>query len=268
MRLISLLSLTRWFEVVDLHSAWFLSIDFNVRCENNAWIEVQGTTYKGYEESGSIWCYQRGKRSSCALGCDIGLLSMFTRPWSSSLDLSQYPRCWEVWFNRVFHCQILKLVRDEFLTEWYSIHEYMPIVNLKWMQWIKLPSSTFGETCDTEGYLHSIDSFSFVTIQDYILIMQNINYSKIVCSPKLRRHFRIKFICQLTYKSNVKWNLSNIHTGWDFASMRVTGKPRRTSPLLQQVQCLARKSRVPKEEGDHNHKTLHPSVRGNNKIRG
>ena len=32
-------------------------------------------------------------------------------------------------------------------------------VGLKFMQWIGLPSSTFGETCETEGYLRSIDIF-------------------------------------------------------------------------------------------------------------
>ena len=42
------------------------------------------------------------------------------------------------------------------------------------MQWIGLPSSTFGETCEAEGYLCSIDSFFLVTNQDYILITQNI----------------------------------------------------------------------------------------------
>ena len=34
-------------------------------------------------------------------------------------------------------------------------------VGWKWMQWIGLPSSTFGETCKTEGYLRSIDGFFF-----------------------------------------------------------------------------------------------------------
>ena len=32
-------------------------------------------------------------------------------------------------------------------------------VGLKWMQWIRLLSSTFGETYETEGYLRSIDIF-------------------------------------------------------------------------------------------------------------
>ena len=30
-------------------------------------------------------------------------------------------------------------------------------VGFKFIQWIGLPSSTFGETCETEGYLRSID---------------------------------------------------------------------------------------------------------------
>ena len=38
------------------------------------------------------------------------------------------------------------------------------------VQWIGLPSSTLGETCETKGYLCLIDSF-FVTNQDYILII-------------------------------------------------------------------------------------------------
>ena len=79
-------------------------------------------------------------------------------------------------------------------------------VGFKWMQWIGLPASTFGETCETKGYLCSIDSFS-----------------KILWNPKLRWQFRIKYICQLysflflktscdtlDSKLNVIWNLSNI----------------------------------------------------------
>ena len=98
-------------------------------------------------------------------------------------------------------------------------------VGLKWMQWIGLPSSTFRETCETKGYLCSIDSF-FVTNQDCSLIVQNISFSKLLCNPKLRWHLRIKCICQLIWflflktscdtldlKLNVKWNLSNIHIG-------------------------------------------------------
>ena len=34
-------------------------------------------------------------------------------------------------------------------------------VGLNFMQWIGMPSSTFGETCKTEGYLHSIDRFFY-----------------------------------------------------------------------------------------------------------
>ena len=68
-------------------------------------------------------------------------------------------------------------------------------VGLKVMQWIGLPSSTFGEKCEAEGYLHSID----VTNQDCILIIQNISFPKILCKPKLRRHFGIKCRCHLTF---------------------------------------------------------------------
>ena len=59
-------------------------------------------------------------------------------------------------------------------------------VSLKWMQWIGLPPSTFGETCKPNEYLRSIDSFVFVTNQDRISIIQNIGLSKILCKPKLR----------------------------------------------------------------------------------
>ena len=34
-------------------------------------------------------------------------------------------------------------------------------MGLKVMQWIGLPSLTFEETCETEGYLRSIDRFIF-----------------------------------------------------------------------------------------------------------
>ena len=62
------------------------------------------------------------------------------------------------------------------------------------MQWIGLPPSTFGETCEIEGYLRSIDSF-LVTNQDCILIIQNMFfYSKILCNPNLRWHFKIKYM--------------------------------------------------------------------------
>jgi hypothetical protein len=59
-------------------------------------------------------------------------------------------------------------------------------VSLKKIQWTGLPSSTFGETCETEGYLCSIDSFFLVTNQNYILITQNINFSKILCNAEWR----------------------------------------------------------------------------------
>ena len=82
-------------------------------------------------------------------------------------------------------------------------------VGSKFMQWIGLPSSTFGETCKTDRYLHSIDSFFLVTNQDCILIIQNINFPKILCKPKLRWHFGIKCRCQLTFIfdfKNVTWH--------------------------------------------------------------
>jgi hypothetical protein len=75
---------------------------------------------------------------------------------------------------------------------------HVSFVGLKWMQWIGLPSSTFRETCETEGYLHSIDRF-FVTTQDYILIIQNISFLKILFNSKLRWHCKIKCIRQLTF---------------------------------------------------------------------
>ena len=52
-------------------------------------------------------------------------------------------------------------------------------VDLKWMQWVALPSSTFGETCKTE-----------------------------LCNPKLRWKFIIKCMCQLIFIlvfKNVTW---------------------------------------------------------------
>ena len=81
-------------------------------------------------------------------------------------------------------------------------------VGLKWMQWIGLPSSTFGETCKTEGYLRSIDG-SFVPNQDCFLTSQNITFSRILCNPKLRWRFKIKRTCQLTIIfvfENVMWH--------------------------------------------------------------
>ena len=68
------------------------------------------------------------------------------------------------------------------------------------VQWIGLPSITFRETCETDGYLRSIDSFVFwVANQDCILIIQNIGVSKLLCNSKLGRHFRTKCIGQLTF---------------------------------------------------------------------
>ena len=59
-------------------------------------------------------------------------------------------------------------------------------------------NSTYGETCETKGYLCSIDSF-LVTYQDCILIIQNISFPKILYNPKLKWHFRIKCLCQLKF---------------------------------------------------------------------
>jgi hypothetical protein len=50
-------------------------------------------------------------------------------------------------------------------------------MGLKWMQWIGLKSSTFGEICEIEGYLHSIDSFLFMN-QAYNLISYIISLLK------------------------------------------------------------------------------------------
>ena len=80
-----------WLEVSDLHSAWFLSIEFNVWCEaHNALIQCLNWCSKdhvGYEERWAVWFYKRGKNNSCVLGCDSGLFVMFTMPWSSSPNL-------------------------------------------------------------------------------------------------------------------------------------------------------------------------------------
>ena len=60
-------------------------------------------------------------------------------------------------------------------------------VGLKFIQWIGLPSSTVGETCETEGYLRSIDRFYFlVTNQDCIFLIQNVSFPKMLCKPKLK----------------------------------------------------------------------------------
>ena len=59
-------------------------------------------------------------------------------------------------------------------------------MGLKFMQWIGLPSSTFGETCEDGRYLSLIDSIFVVTNQDCILIIQNISFPRILCKPKLR----------------------------------------------------------------------------------
>jgi hypothetical protein len=76
-------------------------------------------------------------------------------------------------------------------------------VGLKWMQWIGLPSSTFGETCETEGYLRSID------IIFLLQIIQKISFLKYCVSQILRWHFGIKCRCQLTFNfvfENVTWH--------------------------------------------------------------
>ena len=70
---------------------------------------------------------------------------------------------------------------------------------LKWTQWIGLSSSKFGETSETKGYLRSIDSLFFYTNQDCILIIQNINFSKVLCNPKLRWHLTIICTYQLAF---------------------------------------------------------------------
>ena len=56
-------------------------------------------------------------------------------------------------------------------------------VGLKWMQWIRLPSLTFGETCETKGPLRSIDSFFFffwlqikIVFGSYKICFQNITW--------------------------------------------------------------------------------------------
>ena len=105
----------------------------------------------------------------------------------------------------------------------------MRVCSFKWMQWIGLASSTFGETWKTKGYLHSIDTFFFVCYKSR-LHFDNSNisfFSHLLCNPKLRWHFRIKCTCRLTFisvyetsrdtlnlKLNIIWNLSNIHTGF------------------------------------------------------
>ena len=48
------------------------------------------------------------------------------------------------------------------------------------MQWIGLPSSTFGGARKTEGYLRLIDGFFWLQIK-----IANISFPKILCKPNL-----------------------------------------------------------------------------------
>ena len=105
-------------------------------------------------------------------------------------------------------------------------------VGLKWIQWIGLPSSTFGENARSKNTYARL-TIVCVTNQDCFLTTQNI----LLYNPKMRRHFRIKCKCMsidihlkpktfwirtldytiklntLDLKLNVKWASSTIHTG-------------------------------------------------------
>ena len=97
---------------------------------------------------------------------------------------------------------------------------WVSLCGLEVMQWIRLSSSTFRETCETEGYLRSIDRFYYlisiflifnflVSNQDCILITQSISFSKVFCNPKLWWHCRINYTCQLSLIfvfENVTWH--------------------------------------------------------------
>ena len=57
------------------------------------------------------------------------------------------------------------------------------------IQLIGLPSSIFGETCDTKGYLCSIDSF-LLYIKIVFWFFKIWVFSKILCNSKLKWHER------------------------------------------------------------------------------
>ena len=74
--------------------------------------------------------------------------------------------------------------------------------------------------------------FFFATKQDSIFIIQNINFLKILCNPKLKWHFKTKCICQLTFIfvfENVTWHFGfevecqmrfvNLHTHFSIMSV-------------------------------------------------
>ena len=61
------------------------------------------------------------------------------------------------------------------------------------MQWIGLPSSTFGETCETIRYLHSIDSFFFFFYRQSRLYY---DYQEYEFLKNERWQFIIRRICQ------------------------------------------------------------------------
>ena len=83
-------------------------------------------------------------------------------------------------------------------------------VGSKFMQWIWIPFSTFGETCKIEGYLRSIDSFFFLWLQIKIAywlfkILVFLTY----CVSQIEVTFGIKCRCQLTFIlvfKNVTWH--------------------------------------------------------------
>ena len=99
-------------------------------------------------------------------------------------------------------------------------------VGLKWMKWIGLLSK-FGATCETEGYLRLINSFSFWLQMRIIIWLFKIlvfvkycvtqNWGDILkFNVYVNRHsfLFLKTSCDtLDLKLKVKWNLSNIHTG-------------------------------------------------------
>ena len=135
-------------------------------------------------------------------------------------------------------------------------------VGSKFMQWIGLSSSTFGETCKTAGYLRSIDNsvfFFFITNQHCISIIQNISFSKILWKPTLRWHFGINRRCQLSF----------IVCYWErHVTLRITTQTK-LSPCMTTVakphirdrdrvsKCI--ESRKATTRHSQNDSTLHPS---------
>ena len=81
-------------------------------------------------------------------------------------------------------------------------------VGLKFMQWIGLPSSTFGETCETKGYLCSINSSFLLQIKIAYWLFKLLVFLKYCVSQNWgdiwkKRRCHLTFICVL---KNVMWH--------------------------------------------------------------